>query len=135
MTQLYALINPDDDSIIKYRNDINPIPREQLAPNKPYWVPVVDEIEDKTTSSINVTRNTLKDKVVDGKVVRKTILKHMTTEEIDLKEKRRAIAITEHLEKDMVFKLLYDMNNQIEILKGNKNLTIAEFKEKLKGYS
>lgn len=100
---MYALITRDLTTILKERANVVPIPKEQLAPNKGYWVPINVITVDNSTQRHTV--NTSEDVIYEDRVDRTVTISDKPQNELDDIHDRMSDAFIDSL----VGLVLYDV--------------------------
>lgn len=129
---MFALITRDLNEIVRTRRDISPIPRENLASGKPYWVPVQDVVDDQSTGSETITMPPAVDIQVD-KVVRTVVIRDKTAEEIEGDNQKMVDRIDLTGVERALAQAIFRLANDVRVLEGKDEITPAQFKNYLKG--
>ncbi len=129
----FALITRDLTEILRERRDVVPIPKAQLSLSKPYWVPIVHEVDDTSTGTVRkimsgITETIEVDRVLRERTVRDITLDELTAEDDDQVESSfeeagiiRALA-----------RVVFDQENRLRDLEGRSSITATQFKTALK---
>lgn len=86
---MYCLIDRDLTTVLKKRKDVSVVPKANLAPGKPYWVPLV-EVEDDRSSGRDVCVDSITDIILEDRVERVTVIRDRTDKEIESDKDIRA---------------------------------------------
>lgn len=130
---MYALITRDLQNILKQKANVTPVPKEQLAPNKPYWVPIVKVVNDTSTGPEKIYEPTVQTIYAD-RVERVRNVRDKTAQEQDDEDQARVddlLAIS-GVDRAMA-QTLFQVVNDVRVLKGQGTITVAQFKNYLKG--
>lgn len=121
---LHALVRLADSTILYERSDIDP-----SAGTKPglVWLPV----EVSTVGSGPITSGVVTTVLAD-KVTRVTTFREKTAEEISADKDAQTTKLAEGVEFELIGKVLFQMVNEIRVLKGQATITPAQFKTYLR---
>ena len=134
----YAKINRDLTDTGQRCRNIIPVPPDQLAPGKPYWVPVVDIINDTSTGPYKVSEPRVDDIVNDGQIAtefrRTTTIRDKTQGEQDAEDESAAASVLTASGTDRALaQVCFQQENRLRALEGAQPVTVAQFKDALKG--
>lgn len=112
--------------------DAPPLARGDLAPGKPWWVPLVTEVSDTST-----TPHTVREVVItieEARVLRSVTIRDKTAQEIDAD--RTAIvdgrfAAAGSIDRALA-EIVFEQENRIRALEGRPAVTAAQFKTYIK---
>lgn len=131
----YALITRALVDTGSRKRNIVPIPPEQLSLNKPYWVPVVEEITDTSTGS-NIVRTPWVETVEIARILRSRTIRDKTPVELDAEDASNidSMMAFDGLERAMARALLTVINDVRKLQKPvEQPLSVPEFKTYLRG--
>jgi hypothetical protein len=136
---LYAKIDPDTLTFTgRIKQDITPVPPDQLAPGKPYYVPVNDVVNDTSTGSDTVREPRVDEVIHDGTTAteyrRTTTIRDRTAQEIADSD---SSAVDGGMVRDgtlirAILHTLFDQENRIRTLEGQGTVTVEQFKSGIK---
>lgn len=125
---MFALINPDLTDIGKRKAQIatpGPVPNH---PDKPYWVPIVEETDDTSTGPFKVISPWV-ETVEAARLLRSRTIRDKTTAELEAEDTIRI----DRLLGDpgalrAIARMVHNINNRLRVLEGDTPLTLAQFK-------
>ena len=130
---MFALITPNLTDTGKRNAQIatpGPVPNH---PEKPYWVPIVEETDDTSGTTERVISPWV-ETVEVARLLRSRTIRDKTTGELDAEDTVRA----DRLLADpgalrAVARMLHNINNRLRVIEGDTPLTLAQFKAAFKG--
>lgn len=130
---MFALIKRDLTQILKRRNNVIPVPPDQLAAGKPYWVPIVNVTDDQSTTDI--TENLSIVEVIKADKVERvtTIIDRDPALVKQEKEESVEQAVQAGVVEKVLAKAMFQLANEVRLLKGQPKITMPQFKTYLKG--
>ncbi len=130
---MFALINPDLTDTGKRRAQIatpGPVPNH---PDKPFWVPIVDEITDTSITAEKVFEPVVIT-IEATRLLRSQLIRDKTAAEITADDTARVEGtFTGHGIHRAFAQMFFQINNRVRVLEGNAPLTVAQFKAALRG--
>lgn len=133
---LYALINRDlTDTGERRRFDVAPPGPADLAPGKPYYVPVVEEVSDDSTGSAPTVTEPWVETAEADRLLRSRTIRDKTAAELDAMDDStadRAFSGVGRIERALG-RALFDHENRLRALEGRPAVTAGQFKTALKG--
>ena len=130
---MFALINRNLTDTGKRKALVDVVPPADLHPAKPYWVPVVQETADTSTGPDRVVGAWV-ETVEVARLLRTRTIRDKTAGEIDAEDQTRVDSLL--LDSGVmraIAQALFQVVNDVRVLKGQGTITPAQFKAFLKG--
>lgn len=132
---MYALITRDLTQILKKKSDVVAIPKEDLHPDKPYWVEIQVITDNQATTSNTVMEPTVETIYVD-RVERVTVIRDMSEQELlDKQNELKSQALTEVSNFGIIKALgsvLFQLTNDVRALNSQQPITKKQFIDHIK---
>ncbi len=125
---MFALINRDLTDTGKRRAQVDIVSPDDLHPDKPYWVPVVNETTDTSTGPNKVVSAWV-ETVEVARLLRARTIRDKTAGELDTEDADRVDRLL--LESGVTraqLKTLLKHENRIRVLEGKEEITVDQFK-------
>ena len=144
MIKMFALINRNltdtgrrkQNVVMETLNDdgsTTPFTVDDLHPAKPYWVPVVEEITDISTGLETVVSPWI-ETVEVARLLRTQTIRDKTQVELAAEDTTSVAALMANSGVDRALaKALFQVVNDVRVLKGQATITPTQFKSYLKG--
>ncbi len=130
---MFALINRDLTDTGKRAGNVTIVPPDDLHPDKPYWVPVVEETSDTSTGPDKVVSAWVVTVEVD-RLLRARTIRDKTPAELDAEDQARVDSLASLSGIDRAqFLIAFSHENRIRTLEGAPPVTKAQFKTAVKG--
>ena len=130
---MFALINRDLTDTGKRRAQVDIVSPDDLHPDKPYWVPVIEETTDTSTGPNKVVSAWV-ETVEVARLLRARTIRDKTAGEIDAEDQTRVDRLL--LESNVmraVATVQFEIINDVRALEGKSPITAAQYKTRLKG--
>ncbi len=130
---MFALINRDLTDTGKRKAQVDIVPPADLHPDKPYWVPVVNETTDTSTGPDKVVSAWV-ETVEAARLLRTRTIRDKTAGEMDAEDQARVdrLASVSGIDRAQ-FLIAFNHENRIRTLEGSPSVTKAQFKTAVKG--
>ena len=130
---MFALITRALEDTAKRKSQVEIVPPADLHPDKPYWVPVVEETADTSTGPDRVVSAWV-ETVEVARLLRARTIRDKTPAEIDAEDQTRvdSLACVSGIDRAQ-FLIAFNHENRIRTLEGVSVITKAQFKTALKG--
>ncbi len=129
---MFALINRDLTDTGKRKAQVEIVPPADLHPDKPYWVPVVEEVTDTSTGPNKVVSAWV-ETVEVARLLRARTIRDKTAGELDTEDADRVdrLLLDSGVMRALA-KVEFDHENRIRALEGMPSVTATQFKTALK---
>ena len=129
----FALINRDLTDTGKRKAQVDIVPPGDLHPDKPYWVPVVEEVADTSTGPDKVVSPWV-ETVEVARLLRTRTIRDKTPAELGAEDRARVdrLLLDSGVMRALA-KALFLVVNDVRTLKGESTITAAQFRNFLKG--
>lgn len=129
---MFALINRDLTDTGKRKAQVEIVAPADLHPDKPYWVPVVEEVTDTSTGPDRVVSPWV-ETVEAARLLRARTIRDKTQAEINSEDTTRVNRLlADSGVTRALAKMLFQINNRLRALEGDAPLTVTQFKTALK---
>lgn len=130
---MYALITRDLTTILKKKAGVTPIPPENLAPTKPYWVPYLNITNDTSTGPDKVYEDPVENIYAD-RVERVSTIRDMTAQELDDQDTSGVDSLMDSNGINRALaQVVFQLVNDVRTLNSQATITPTQFKTYLKG--
>lgn len=134
MTQ-YALINRNLTDTGKRSNTAPTDQADDIAPNKPYWVPIVEEITDTSTQGSEKVISPWVDTVEIDRLLRERTIRNKTVNELDVLDTARIDDLFSASDIDRALaQVLFRVVNDVRALEEKSSISVTQFKDYLKSF-
>jgi hypothetical protein len=123
---MFCKITRDLSTVLERNSMVAPVPPEELAEGKPYWVPLVETVDNQATGPETVSSTA--ETIHADRVERVRTIRDKTAQELDADKTARVDAV-DRLQFEVMFLLI----NEVRTLKGQPEITRPQFKTFLKG--
>jgi len=129
---MFAKITRDLKLTGEIKAHVDVIPPAQLAPGKPYWVPIVEQVTDISTGGDKVATPWV-EVVQPDKVLRTRTIRDRTPQEIAAEDDALAARLLDDVGTfKAVGRVLFDHENRLRALEGRAPVNAAQFRAALK---
>ena len=130
---MFALINRDLTDTGKRAGNVTIVPPGDLHPDKPYWVPIVEDVTDTSTGPDKVVSPWV-ETVEIARLLRTRTVRDKTSAELGAEDAARIdrLLLDSGVMRALA-KALFLVVNDVRTLKGEGTITAAQFKTFLKG--
>lgn len=134
MTQ-YALINRNLTDTGKRSNTAPTDQADDIAPNKPYWVPIVEEITDTSTQGSEKVISPWVDTVEIDRFLRERTIRNKTVSELDVDDTNQInnLFTASNIDRALA-QVLFRVVNDVRALEEKSSISVTQFKDYLKSF-
>lgn len=132
---LYALINRNLTDTGKRSNTAPTDQADDIAPNKPYWVPIVEEITDTSTQGSEKVISPWVDTVEIDRFLRERTIRNKTVSELDVDDTNRInnLFTASNIDRALA-QVLFRVVNDVRALEEKSSISVTQFKDYLKSF-